>query len=220
MLLKSVEVDDLKVIKGISFPRDEKFRQIIITGPPCRGKTTLIDALGGWPQEGYVDLAQKSWWRSAIFTYRPREIHFGIPFQGFKQSHAVFDEQWMKAPSEIDFERIWIPPKKLWILQTDWRGKYVFDFQLIPPNLIYNVLVTRTKRGTHPGDVLLTEELVERQVAIYSAIAKYFHQSGLRVYVRRTFAGHPWRIVNHQPGVNQNAQMSSLAQRRISGSHT
>ena len=211
MLLKSVEVEDLTVIKGIRFPRDEKFRQIIITGPPCSGKTTLINALGGWPQEGYVDLAQKSWWRSAVFTYRPREFHFGIPFQGFKQSHAVFDQEWMKSPSEIEFERIKIPPKKRWVLETDWRRKYVFDFQLLPPNLIYNVLITRTKMGTHPLDALLTEELVARQVAVYSAIAKYFHQSGLRVYVRHAFAGHPRRIVDQEPGANQNAQMDSIA---------
>jgi hypothetical protein len=195
MRLKSVEVEDLTDIKGVSFPQGERFRQIIVTGPPCSGKTTLITALGGWPEEGYLDLAHKNWWRNPLLTYRPREVHLGFPFQRFEESHAVFDRDWLMAPSSVDLSRVQIPPEKRFILGTDWRQKYVFDFQLLPPNLIFNVLMTRSKAGTHPVDTGLTEALVKKQLEAYETVAIYFHQCGLRVYVRRSFAGRPQRII-------------------------
>ncbi len=198
MRLRSVEVEELTEIRGVLFAKDEKFRQIIVTGPPCSGKTTLMNALKGWPEEGYLDLARKGWWRNPILTYRPREVHFGFPFMGFAESHAVFDREWLRAPTTVDLQRIQIPPKKRWLLDTDWTKKYVFDFQLPPPNLIYNVLITRAKAGTHPVDAHLTEQLVEKQVQAYETVALHFHRSGLRVFVRRSFAGRPRRIVDDE----------------------
>ena len=197
MRLKSVEVADLTEIRGVCFPKRERFRQIIVTGPPCSGKTTLITALRGWPEEGYLDLAHKSWWRNPILTYRPREVHFGIPFQGFDESHTVLDKEWLEVLSDVDLERIKIPPGKRWFLDTDWKNKFAFDFQLPPPNLIYNVLMTRAKAGTHPLDAHLTKPIVTKQVQAYEAVALYFHRCGLRVYIRHSFAGRPKRIADN-----------------------
>lgn len=196
MRLRSVEVEDLTEIRGVCFAKEERFRRIIVTGPPCSGKTTLINALKGWPEEGYLDLSQKRWWCNPILTYRPREVHFGFPFMGFKESHAVFDREWLKAPSSVDLERVQIPPRKRWFLETDWIKKYTFDFQLPPPNLIYNVLLTRAKAGTHPQDAYLTEPLVNKQVQAYETLAWHFHRCGLKVYIRRGFAGRPQRIID------------------------
>lgn len=198
MRVRSVEVEELSEIRGVYFAKGERFRRIIVTGPPCSGKTTLMNALKGWPEEGYLDLAQKRWWHNPILTYRPREVHFGLPFIGFKESHAVFDREWLSAPAGVELERIQIPPQKRWLLDTDWTKKFTFDFQLPPPNLIYNVLVTRAKAGTHPMDAYLTEPLVEKQVQAYETVAWYLHRCGLRVYIRRSFAGRPQRIVDDE----------------------
>jgi hypothetical protein len=173
MRLRSVEVEDLSEIRGVYYAKGERFRRIIVTGPPCSGKTTLMNALKGRSEEGYLDLAQKCWWLNPLLTYRPREVHFGFPFIGFEESHAVFDKEWLKAPSRVDLDRIQIPPRKRWFLDTDWRKKYTFDFQLPPPNLILNVLMTRAKGGIHPEDVHLTKPLVTSVLDI-----KLIHSTG------------------------------------------
>jgi hypothetical protein len=80
--LSTESIESLQKFKGIDFPGDIRFRQILVTGPPGAGKSTLIRRLGGWSEEGYLDLAQKHWWRSEILSVRPREIHLGIPFCG------------------------------------------------------------------------------------------------------------------------------------------
>ena len=193
--MKTVEVENLVMIKGIPFPEGERFRHIIVTGPPCSGKTTLVTRLGGWSEEGYLDLAQNNWWRNRILTFRPREIHFGLPFKGHQESLAVFDPEWLESPSGIDFDRIQIPPQGRSLLMTDWRKKYIFDFQLIAPEHIYAIRKERARKGTHPVDQDLRLEDVQRQVAVYTDLAVYFHQQGLRVLVRKTFDGNPHYIV-------------------------
>ena len=159
MCLDTVEVQALTSIKGINFAQDVRFRQLIITGPPGSGKSTLVKKLGGWPEEGYLDLAQKHWWRSPVLNLRPREVHCGLPFCGDSNSHAVFDREWIDHPSDLVLERIEIPPRKKYIWSADWRRKYVFDFQLLPPALIYSVRQQRCERrhsscrqGTHSGN--------------------------------------------------------------------
>jgi ABC-type cobalamin/Fe3+-siderophores transport system ATPase subunit len=96
MTLASVELEDITLIKGVPFPAGERFRQTIVT-PPGSGKTTLVAKLGGWPEEGYLDLAASNWWRSPILTFRPREVHFGCPFVGYEESHTVFEREWLEA---------------------------------------------------------------------------------------------------------------------------
>lgn len=184
------------MIKGIPFPAGAHFRQIVVTGPPGSGKTTLVEKLGGWTEEGYLDLAQKNWWRSQILTFRPREVHFGIPFERYDESFAVFEPKWLSSPSDIDFYRIQIPPEGKGVLGTDWRGKYVFDFQLISPEEIYALRKERISKGSHPVDEDLSLQDVERQVEVYTELARYFHQQGMKVHVRHSFEGKPRHFVD------------------------
>ena len=193
--MQTKAIENLCTIKGVSFPSEEHFRQIVVTGPPGSGKTTLITQIGGWPEEGYLDLAANNWWRNRLLTFRPREVHFGLPFQGFDESHAVFDREWLEAPAKIDFDRICLPPEEKSLLGTDWRRRYVFDFQLPPVDVIYETRKDRLNKGTHPVDMELTRDIVRRQVEVYTQLAVHFHRNGLSVVVRESFQGEPRYIV-------------------------
>jgi hypothetical protein len=195
MRLQTQAIGDLHSIKGIAVPADVSFRQIIVTGPPASGKSTLLTKLGGWPEEGYLDLAER-WWQQRLLTFRPREVHFGFPVIGWQHSLAVFDPEWLEGPVDIDEVRIQIPPAKRGLFSIDWRGRYVFDIQLPPPDQVFSVCQSRSRAGSHPRVQHLTREQVSRQHDAYAFLARHFQRHGMRVYVRESFQGEPRRVVD------------------------
>ena len=44
-------IPDLQLIHGVQFPKESKFRQFLVTGPPGAGKSTLVAKMRGWPYE-------------------------------------------------------------------------------------------------------------------------------------------------------------------------
>jgi hypothetical protein len=188
-----VPVEELQHIKGIAFPAQLKFRQLLVTGPPGSGKTRLINQVGGWPEEGYIDLTLKNWWRAQSLTFRPREVHLGFPFVGYDEALTVFDKAWLEAPEApaLDLPRIVLPPAKSSFLAVKWRRRFVFEFLIPPSEVILKWRLERSHRTVHPVDRGVTLEQVEKQAAVYREAALHFHRSGMLTYIRDEYDGVP-----------------------------
>lgn len=180
-------IKELQNIRGIDLPIGLEFLQLVVTGPPGAGKSYYIEQIRGWPNEGYLDLTQKNWWKNESLIYRPREVHFGIPFFGHPEALTVFDKEWLSSEKtlEIEYSRIALPPPSKGLLQTDWRNRYIFEFLVPSPSVIYERRLARQSQGYFPVDDNLTLDMVRKQVNVYREIALYLHRAGLNVYIRK-----------------------------------
>ena len=126
-------------------------------------------------------------------TFRPREVQLGFPFAGHSNALTVFDKQWLEAPEplELDLARIRLPPPKTNIFSANWQTRYVFEFLLPNAQEILKWRIDRSRRQSHPVDVGINLEQVERQIAVFREAALYFHNSGILTYVRDAIEGIP-----------------------------
>ena len=191
--LALVTCEDLKSVKGLPMPSAVAFRQIVATGPPGAGKSHFIRRLGGWPEEGYIDLTLPRWWRAQPLALRPREVNLGFPFVGHENALAVFDEDWLRAPEplRIDPARIVFPPGRAHFFSPNWRARYAFFFLVPPPEKVLAGRRSRTREGVHPVDASVSIEEVERQLAIFREAALLFHRAAMTTYLIDEFDGTP-----------------------------
>ncbi len=191
-----VPIKNTHVIRGVTMPIGLEYLQLVVTGPPGAGKSYYINQIGGWPNEGYIDLTRKGWWRDQTLTYRPREVHLGMPFTNHPEALTVFDKEWLEAspPPVLDFKRVRIPPSGDRFFQTNWRHRYIFEFLLPDAALIFERRKARQNQGYFPVDTALTEEMVIKQILAYQEIALYMHRAGMNIYLRKGLEDRPMRI--------------------------
>jgi len=180
-------IKELQNIRGIDLPIGLEFLQLVVTGPPGAGKSHYIEQIKGWPNEGYLDLTKKGWWKDQSLLYRPREVHLGLPFQGFHEALTVFDKEWLEpsVPPLLELTRIRIPPDKESPFQSNWRNRYIFEFLIPPATTIFKQRQNRLNHGYFPVDANLSMKMVEQQTAVYQSVALYLHRAGLNVYIRQ-----------------------------------
>jgi hypothetical protein len=192
-------IKELQNIRGIALPIGLEFHQLVITGPPDAGKSYYINQIRGWPNEGYIDLTQNNWWKNQSLVYRPREIHLGLPFEGIAEALTVFDKDYLDCQPRpaLELSRIRIPPAGDGPFTTNWRDRYIFEFQIPEPEVVFSQRQARQSQGYFPVDDNLSLDMVEQQIAIYREVALYMHRAGIHVYIRKGLNNPPRRINEH-----------------------
>jgi len=160
----------------------------------------LITRLGGWSEEGYLDLGRRHWWRSEILSVRPREIHLGMPFVGLASAAAVFDVEFLEREPfpAVDFARLVLPPRKRYFFSVDWYRRYVFEFLLPPADLLFARRCARAQESTHPVDSRISLAICAAQLAVFRRVAEFLHERGFYVYHRETMECAPQRFLTPQ----------------------
>ena len=196
--LRLEPVRAVRSVRGIPIDSAVRLTQILVTGPPGAGKTTFIQGLGGWPEEGYIDLSLKGWWRARSLSLRPREVHLGFPFAGRPKALTLFHEDWLAhwQELELDESRILVPPPVRHLFSVDWRSRYVFDFILPAPAVLLRHCEQRAARGTHFIDRDLDPQRVRRQLELYTRAALCLHRQGMTVFIRGAPSAPPARIAD------------------------
>ncbi|NBD95988.1 MAG: serine/threonine protein phosphatase [Gammaproteobacteria bacterium] len=194
--LDLVPVAQARRFRDVPVARRVRFNQIIVTGPPGSGKSTFIRRVGGWPEEGFLDLSRKGWWRGQALVVRPREVHLGLPFVGRDSGLALFDTAWLDAWARLDLDpaRIQLPAEKRFLLAVNWRRRFVFEFLLPAPELITAQRRERALAGTHPVDRNIDVDQIREQVRLFGRVAAHFHAHGMQVYVRERVGDRPLRF--------------------------
>ena len=185
------EFAEIKEIHGVFFPKYLDEHKLIISGPPGSGKSTILSKIRGWSEEGYIDISSKNWWRMPTLTYRPRELHFGLPFVNQEKAKAIYEIENFHDDLKIDYERIHLPPRKKGIFSLNWSRRIIFEFLVPPATKLFECRIKRAKKGTHHVDVDLTLDKVQHEVEFYKELALYFHRNGLLVYLRDDFDAKP-----------------------------
>jgi hypothetical protein len=198
-------VAQLRTYREVPVARKVRFNQIIVTGPPGSGKSTFIRRVGGWPEEGYVDISRRGWWRAQALAVRPREVHLGLPFEGHKLGLALFEKTWRKAWKglTLDIARIQLPGPKRFPLAVNWRKRLVFEFLLPRPETIERARRLRAEEGSHPVDRHIDLDQIRAQVCCFGRIAEHFHRNGMQVYVREEVDDRPLRFREPRPDSNR-----------------
>ena len=126
-----------------------------------------------------------------MLSYRPRELHFGLPLVGQENATAIYEIEKFSDGLQMDFERICLPPRKKGLFALDWSRRIIFEFLVPPAEKLFEYRKKRAEKGTHHVDANLTFDKVQHEVSFYKELALFFHRNGLLVYLRDNFDSKP-----------------------------